>query len=69
MAIDPAVHRTLAVEANDATWEILGRPLDEISDDDAEEMTRRAGCGPRDRTGNWRSAMPGAAWPCASQPD
>ncbi|MFM8015085.1 MAG: hypothetical protein ACKPCO_03280 [Actinomycetota bacterium] len=42
MSIDPAAHRTLAVEANNATWEILGKALNEISEDDAEEMTRRA---------------------------
>lgn len=42
MSIDPATHRNLAVEANNSTWEILGRPLIEISDEDAEEMTRRA---------------------------
>ena len=42
MSIDPATHRKLAVDANNATWEILGKELTEISDDDAEEMTRRA---------------------------
>jgi hypothetical protein len=42
MSIDPAAHRTLAVDANNATWEILGKGLSEISEDDAEEMTRRA---------------------------
>ena len=42
MSIDPATHRKLAVDANNATWEILGKALTEISDDDAEEMTRRA---------------------------
>lgn len=42
MTIDPKMHRSLAVEANNTTWDILGRPLTEISPDDAEEMTRRA---------------------------
>ncbi|MFM7127156.1 MAG: hypothetical protein ACKOYO_09905, partial [Actinomycetota bacterium] len=42
MAIDPATHRTLAVDANNSTWEILGKPLNEISGDEAEDMTRRA---------------------------
>jgi hypothetical protein len=42
MSIDPATHKKLAVDANNATWEILGKELSEISDDDAEEMTRRA---------------------------
>jgi len=42
MSIDPATHKKLAVDANNATWEILGKDLSEISDDDAEEMTRRA---------------------------
>lgn len=42
MSIDPATHKRLAVDANNGTWEILGKELSEISDDDAEEMTRRA---------------------------
>lgn len=42
MSIDSATHRNLAVTANNSTWEILGRALNEISSDDAEEMTRRA---------------------------
>ena len=42
MQIDPATHRTLAVDANNSTWEILGKPLNEISGDEAEDMTRRA---------------------------
>ena len=42
MIVEPPVHRSLAVEANNSTWEILGKPLDQISEDDAEEMTRRA---------------------------
>jgi hypothetical protein len=32
----------LAIEANNVTWEILGRAEDERSPDDVEEMTRRA---------------------------
>ena len=42
MSIDPATHRKLAVDANNAAWETLGKALTEISDEDAEEMTRRA---------------------------
>lgn len=42
VSVDPATHRKLAVDANNSTWEILGKPQSEISDDDAEEMTRRA---------------------------
>lgn len=42
MSISPAEHRKLAVEANNSTWEILGKPLNEISPADAEEMTRRS---------------------------
>ena len=42
MSIDPATHRKLAVNANNATWEILGKTPNEISEDEAEEMTRRA---------------------------
>lgn len=42
MSIDAAAHRALAIEANNSTWDILGQPLADISDDDAEEMTRRA---------------------------
>lgn len=42
MSIDPSIHRKLAVDANNSTWEILAKPLDEISVSDAEEMTRRA---------------------------
>lgn len=42
MSIGPADHRKLAVEANNSTWEILGKPLNEISADDGEEMIRRA---------------------------
>lgn len=41
-SVDGTAHRALAVEANNATWEILGRSIDEIDDDAAEEMTRRA---------------------------
>ena len=42
MTVDAATHRALAIEANNSTWDILGAPHDEISSDDAEEMTRRA---------------------------
>lgn len=42
MSTDPVTHKSLAIEANNSTWEILGKPLEEISPDDAEEMTRRA---------------------------
>lgn len=42
MSIDPTTHRRLAVEANNSAWDILGRPVDEIDDAEAEEMTRRA---------------------------
>ena len=42
MSIDAVTHRTLAFEANNSTWEILGKPLSEITEEEAEEMTRRA---------------------------
>lgn len=42
MEIDPATHRSLAIEANNSTWEFLGKPVGEISLDDADEMTKRA---------------------------
>jgi hypothetical protein len=42
MSIDSTTHRKLAVDANNSTWEILGKALNEISEDEAEEMTRRA---------------------------
>ena len=42
MDVDPAVHRSLAIEANNSTWELLGKPADQISYEEAEEMTRRA---------------------------
>lgn len=32
----------MAVEANNSTWEILGKPPTEITPEEAEEMTRRA---------------------------
>ncbi|TEX47379.1 MAG: hypothetical protein B7C54_03620 [Acidimicrobiales bacterium mtb01] len=32
----------MAIEANNSTWEILSKPADQISAEDAEEMTRRA---------------------------
>ena len=42
MTIEPSVHRSLAIEANNSTWEILGKSLEDLSPDEAEEMTRRA---------------------------
>ena len=42
MTVDSSAHRSLAIEANNSTWEILGKPVDHISPEDAEEMTRRA---------------------------
>lgn len=42
MQIDAAAHRGLAIDANNSTWEILGKPMNEISADEAEEMVRRA---------------------------
>jgi len=42
MSVDPSTHRAVAIEANNATWELLGRPEDERTPADAEEMTRRA---------------------------
>ena len=42
MSIDPTTHRSFAIEANNSTWEILGKPPSEITEDEAEEMTRRA---------------------------
>ena len=42
MTVESSVHRSLAIEANNSTWEILGKPFDQISKTDAEEMIRRA---------------------------
>ena len=42
MSVDAVTHRTLAIEANNSTWEILGMPLGEITEEEAEEMTRCA---------------------------
>jgi hypothetical protein len=42
MTVDPSTHRSLAIEANNSTWEMLGKPRDQISSEEAEEMTRRA---------------------------
>lgn len=42
MSIDPATHRRIAIEANNSTWELLGNSPNEMSEDDVEEMTRRA---------------------------
>jgi hypothetical protein len=41
-ALDPATHRTLAIDANNSVWEILGDAADPLSGDEGEEMTRRA---------------------------
>ena len=40
--ITPAEHRKLAIEANNSTWEFLDRPIDELTDKETDEMTRRA---------------------------
>ena len=42
MTVDSGVHRTLAIEANNSTWEFLGKDPADISLTEAEEMTRRA---------------------------
>ena len=42
MTVEPSVHRSLAIEANNSTWEILGKSLEGLSPDETEEMTRRA---------------------------
>lgn len=42
MPIEPVTHRTIAVEANNSVWEILGKPVAEIDEFGAEEMTQRA---------------------------
>lgn len=39
---EPEAHRRIAVEANNSTWDILAKPVAEISEEEAEEMTRRA---------------------------
>jgi hypothetical protein len=41
-SIGPAEHRTLAIEANNSTWEFLDRESGSLSALDSEEMTRRA---------------------------
>jgi len=38
----PAEHRKLAIEANNSTWEFLDREPSSLSEQDIEEMTRRA---------------------------
>ena len=38
----PAEHRKLAIEANNSTWEFLDRESSSLSEQDIEEMTRRA---------------------------
>lgn len=42
MPVEASVHRSLAIEANNSVWEVLGKPIDEIDAPGAEEMTRRA---------------------------
>lgn len=42
MDIDESTHRRLAIDANNSTWEFLAKPADEISADEADEMTKRA---------------------------
>jgi hypothetical protein len=42
MSIEPSQHRSLAIEANNSTWDILGKPSTDLTHDEAEEMTRRA---------------------------
>ena len=42
VTVDPAAHRSLAIEANNSTWEFLSKPLGSLSPDEQEEMTRRA---------------------------
>jgi hypothetical protein len=39
---DAHTHRTLGIEAFNSSWEILGRPWDEITPAEAEELIRRA---------------------------
>ena len=38
----PVEHRKLAIEANNSTWEFLDREPSSLSEQDIEEMTRRA---------------------------
>ena len=38
----PTEHRKLAIEANNSTWEFLDREPSSLSEQDIEEMTRRA---------------------------
>ncbi|MBU6232850.1 MAG: hypothetical protein KJS64_01225 [Acidobacteria bacterium] len=42
MEIDAATHRTLAITANNSTWEFIDIPDAERTIDDTEEMLRRA---------------------------
>lgn len=42
MEIDGSTHRQLAIEANNSTWESLGKDPAEITADEADEMTQRA---------------------------
>jgi hypothetical protein len=41
-SIGPSIHRTLAIEANNSTWEFLDREPGSLSTLDSEEMLRRA---------------------------
>jgi hypothetical protein len=38
----PAAHRKMAIDANNGTWEFLGVDINEMSQADIDEMTRRA---------------------------
>jgi len=42
VTVDAATHRKLAIDANNSTWEFLGKDPADISENEAEEMTRRA---------------------------
>ncbi|MFM7252241.1 MAG: DinB family protein [Ilumatobacteraceae bacterium] len=41
-ALDARSHRTMAIEANNSVWDILGSAAGGLSGDEADEMTRRA---------------------------
>lgn len=40
--MDAATHRELAREANNSTWEFLSLPMEDLTEEQSEEMTRRA---------------------------
>ena len=42
VTVDPAAHRSLAVEANNTTWEFLSKPLGSLSPDEQEEIDRKS---------------------------